>query len=749
VLGGIAVLGCNVAGAQDAAIDLPDVNVTSSRLGTTKPRQPARESAPQESRAPTRVSAPRAAPPKPSGTPVAAPAAAPAGGTGDVKVELPSGITTGTTITGASTTVITSEQIARSPSATVQDILASEPGIQVRSLFGGVNGSQSTVDMRGFGATASSNTLVLINGRRINDIDLAGVDLSTIPRESIDHIEITRGNSGGVLYGDGAVGGVINIVTKTGADLPPSARIAGTFGSFNYAEGAVSANNTWNGPWGKVAASVYGNDISSDGYRHNNQLKQQNGVADFRFIGDQGNGYLTLSADNQHLGLPGGRLVDPSLGINLVATDRQGAATPFDYGDKQGINATAGISRMVAPGTEFVIDGGVRQKKQQAGFFPVDSFCLSVGGLCDSYIDATLTTFSLTPRMTSNHNLAGTPGKLIAGMDIYESIYGSDRANHIGDAPIHHYDLNQLTGALYGMETLTLWNNTDFGFGGRVQRNSLSARDRFDPNAPGAAFSAAPVEGQPLDSEETQYAWHLGLEHRFNQYFALFGRMARSFRLPTVDERVGMSPFGVPTNFDLRTQTSRDYEAGIRVRYGAVELQTSAYLMNLQNEIFFSPATFINTNLDPTRRYGVENIATWQATQDVRFRFGLAYTRAVFVEGPFAGNDVPLVARWTESVGVQWNIYQKYLVLDAVARFVGPRRMDNDSLNVQPLIPSNTVVDLRLGGEYQNFFWSIAVQNLFNVQYFEYAVASTFTLGRYSAYPLPGRVVMLKGGMKF
>jgi iron complex outermembrane receptor protein len=59
------------------------------------------------------------------------------------------------------------------------------------------------------------------------------------------------------------------------------------------------------------------------------------------------------------------------------------------------------------------------------------------------------------------------------------------------------------------------------------------------------------------------------------------------------------------------------------------------------------------------------------------------------------------------------------------------------------------VVDLRLGGEYQNFFWSIAVQNLFNVQYFEYAVASTFTLGRYSAYPLPGRVVMLKGGMKF
>ena len=43
-----------------------------------------------------------------------------------------------------------------------------------------------------------------------------GVDLAAIPRESIERIEITRGNSGVVLYGDGAVGGVINIVTKNG-----------------------------------------------------------------------------------------------------------------------------------------------------------------------------------------------------------------------------------------------------------------------------------------------------------------------------------------------------------------------------------------------------------------------------------------------------------------------------------------------------------------------------------------------------
>src|SRR3954454_14884248 len=159
---------------------------------------------------------------------------------------------TGTIITGASSTVITSQEIERSPGQTVQDLLAREPGIQVTNLFGQINGAQTTVDMRGFGATATSNTLVLINGRRLNDIDIAGVDFSAIPKESIERIEITRGNSGAVLYGDGAVGGVINIITKDGVGLSPWARIQGTFGSYYYVEGNVSANtsaSTSSGNW--------------------------------------------------------------------------------------------------------------------------------------------------------------------------------------------------------------------------------------------------------------------------------------------------------------------------------------------------------------------------------------------------------------------------------------------------------------------------------------------------------------------
>src|ERR1700720_1251017 len=183
-------------------------------------------------------------------------------------------------IVGASTTVITADDIAHSPAQTIQEIIAQAPGVQLTTLYGGVNGAQTNVDLRGFGAFATANTLVLINGRRVNDIDLQGVDFSTIPRDSIQRIEITQGNAGAVLYGDNAVGGVINIVTKTGISGPPiSMRAEAGVGSFNQRLGAVSVTAN-QGPW---STSFFGNGYNSDGYRANNAIAQQNGVGDIRY----------------------------------------------------------------------------------------------------------------------------------------------------------------------------------------------------------------------------------------------------------------------------------------------------------------------------------------------------------------------------------------------------------------------------------------------------------------------------------
>lgn len=641
----------------------------------------------------------------------------------------------GTGIVGTSTSVITAEDIERSPGTTIQDVLAREPGIQTSNLFGAVNGAQSTVDLRGFGVFGAQNTLVLINGRRMNDLDLDQVNFGAIPKNSIERIEITRGNSGAVLYGDNSVGGVINIVTKTPVGGPPSARIEAAYGSFNQREVASSANAS-NGPW---SVSAYGNAIRSDGWRENNQLRQKNGVGEVRYTVEGFGAFLNVTGDDQKLGFPGPRLVTST--FSELATDPRGATTPFNYGNRQGFSVTTGFTRQVNDGLQLIVDGGVRQKKQQAAFFS------SFGSDFDNYVDTTLTMSSFTPRAILTNPLMGLPSKLITGVDVNRADYNSDRPLDAGLPPVHQYNLTQTSAAVYAQETLGIRADTDLSFGGRLHRNNITARDHFDPTA--ALFPFPPVEGLPLDKSEYQYALHAGLEHHFNETFTWFARVARAFRYPNVDERVGMAPYGTPTNFDLKTQTSHDAETGIRVEWNRLSAQSSVYVMDLENEIHFDPINFIDYNLDPTRRYGSETSVRYRLTDAVRLKGGWAYTRAIFRQGPYAGNDVPLVARWTASGGVSWDIWHKWLTLDAVVRYVGPRRMDNDQANFQPLIPAENFLDLRLGGEIDKFFWSVTVQNAFKAYYFDYAAASASTFGTYNAYPLPGRTFMARAGITF
>jgi iron complex outermembrane recepter protein len=656
-------------------------------------------------------------------------------------------------IVGTASTVITADEIAHSPAQTLQEIIAQTPGVQLTSLFGGVNGAKTSVDLRGFGAFATSNTLVLINGRRLNDIDMAGVDFSTIPRDSIERIEITRGNSGAVLYGDNAVGGVINIVLKNGVGGPPVAmRAEAGVGSFNQRLASVStALNS--GPW---STSFYGNAIKSDGYRENNALDQRNGIGNLNYTTPDLKAFLTVTGDDQKLGFPGGRLVDPSIGVNELVTNRRGAATPFDYGNQQGASATAGFTKTLWNGAELIVDGGVRKKDTQSGFFGAVPFASPLPSFSSTYNDASLLTWSITPRLSVKNSIFGMPSAILTGIDYYDATFNQERGAFRGLPATHIYDLSQQTVAGYWQHTIGLVPTTDFSYGARVQNTSLSARDRYDPNAPGCAmFFNCSAQAFPLDSNETQYALHAGLEHRFNSVFSVFGRAARAFRTPTVDERVSSGPafdpffIPLPGDFQLKTQTSHDIEGGFRIKSGGFQMQSSIYAMDLENEIHFNPVLFFNTNLDPTRRYGSETSASLQVSDSLSLRGGLAYTRAVFREGPFAGNDVPLVSRYTAMGGVTWNIWQNYLVFDATVRAWSERIMDNDQANTQSRIPADATVDLKLSGAYDRFFWSVGVNNLFNALYYDYAIASTFTPGRFSAYPLPGRTFMVKAGATF
>ena len=149
-----------------------------------------------------------------------------------------------------------------------------------------------------------------------------------------------------------------------------------------------------------------------------------------------------------------------------------------------------------------------------------------------------------------------------------------------------------------------------------------------------------------------------------------------------------------------------------------------------------------------------ENIATWNATDTLRFKAGLAYTRSVFREGPFAGNDVPLVSRWTGSAGVSWDIYKKYLTVDAVGAFLRPaphgqrlRPTCRCSFPARPwsmfasAVSTRAVLLVVLGAEPVRRALLRIRHQLDRLRHHLPAV------GTYNAYPLPGRTVLAKAGM--
>ena len=370
---------------------------------------------------------------------------------------------------------------------------------------------------------------------------------------------------------------------------------------------------------GPFAAAVFASNFSSNGYRANNRYRQESAVGDFRYTTDIGSYYLNISGDVQHLGLPGARLVQESTGINQLITDPAGATTPYDDTRTHRSSVTTGFTWMLAPGAELIVDGGMRQKEQRAFFF--GSFLDPASPDPKSYFEATLGTSSVTPRLKINSGLFGLPTRALGGVDFYRTGYDSPRSMFREAAPIHRYDLSQMSLATYWQQTVTLPTNTDLAAGYRWQRTSIKASDQLDLSAPGAfPLFCDPVfgcfgdtQGIPLNRHEDNRAYHLGFEHRFNAVLSVFGRHASSFRVPNVDERVGMvtAQNGVPTTFDLRTQRSKDFEGGVRVKAGPLDAQWSIYDMHLVDEIYFryAPGFIVsNTNLDPTRRYGNETI---------------------------------------------------------------------------------------------------------------------------------------------
>jgi outer membrane cobalamin receptor len=151
------------------------------------------------------------------------------------------------------TTVIEMEEF-EGEAKTVEEILDDSVGVQVRR-FGG-RGDPAEISIRG---STSSQVVILLDGVRLNTAQTGSVDLSTIPAELLERIEVSRGG-GSLQTGSDAIGGVVNLVTRRPGGTP---RTTLSLGAESFGTWAGAA--THSGKWGELETSLGYSGFHTDG----------------------------------------------------------------------------------------------------------------------------------------------------------------------------------------------------------------------------------------------------------------------------------------------------------------------------------------------------------------------------------------------------------------------------------------------------------------------------------------------------
>ena len=639
----------------------------------------------------------------------------------------------------ASVTVLTAEDVQKSAARTLPELLSEQVGLTMKDFYGN-NAASTAVDLRGFGATATQNTLVLVDGRRITDADLSGVQWAAIPLAAVERIEILRG-TGAVLYGDGATTGVVNIVTRSPLTQGRRAEVLGRVASYGTLEGQLYGSASTQG-FG-INAVLHGYD--SEGYRDNNRNEQQNAGVNLRW--GLGESYLDLrlGADRQNLRLPGARRVQPSIGLDEYASDPRGAQTPLDWSSRDGTRAGATLGTRFGE-AEFSVGADWRGKSQQS-YYDQSGFPI--------YRDDQLDIAALTPRVRVPFAFAGTRHRLTVGADWYGWRYDSRRSDLPQDIaqPVNRVRVDQDVQGYYLQDAVELARASLLTLGWREERVKYDATDALDPTAPGAGFA---TQAPPAHETQHQHAWEVGLRQALADGNAVFARAQRSFRFVNADE-IYEDDASFTKQFQiLRPQTAHTYELGAERRAGGVFARATLFRMDVEDEIHLDPFTtgVGNRNLPPSRRQGVELESSWQATPTLKLSAAYAYTDARFLEGTLpggafaigsdlsiAGKRVPLVPEHKLNLGVAWDIGARTRLSGALTA-LSEQYMDNDEPNtLGTKIPAFAVVDAKLARDHGRARLSAAVNNLFDERYYTYAVRSAFVADRYAVYPLPGRTL--------
>ena len=511
--------------------------------------------------------------------------------------------------TPASVTVIEAEQIRNREARSLGDLLRGQPGIATA-----VDGSVG-VDpiIRGL---KRDQVLVLVDGVRINAMQppARGSLASYVNVDMIERIEIVRG-PGSVLYGAGAMGGVINIITRGGnfTDEPETrgwSRLGVTSVDDGYRSALGVSLSSPRNVLDLAAARLDTDDYKTgDGDRLDDSGTEQNTYhlryrglmapgheLQFRAQRDERKDVWYLASRNFNEDEPESGTIDPPEGLNTHYTPRQtrdlfelryegelpGAWAPrveasvyrhelsrgnYDWNEQLGRDYRTSD-------TDFKTDGA----RLQTELAPADNQILLVGA--DAW------------------RLRASPVSYFGVVDNDFRPENSPPTQLIDDGQI------QSVGVFAQHETFLDWGTLNLG-------------GRYD-EVEGTADDAFMVPG-PLDTTDYNLSWSAGLVWHLDEAANPYVSFSEGYRSASLLERYLTYPYSDGftwlSNPQLDPERNRTFEIGLRGRLGATRYSVSAYESRIRDYIggqVVADGVKQTTNLDEARIHGIEALVEHQ-----------------------------------------------------------------------------------------------------------------------------------------
>jgi iron complex outermembrane receptor protein len=591
--------------------------------------------------------------------------------------------------------VIDRQEIEQSAAHNLIQLLNGQSGIQISSLYG--DGSQATLDMRGFGPTAGANTLILVDGRRLNNSgDSANPDLNSIDLQRVERIEIIQG-SAGVLFGNHAVGGMINIITREPEAF--SGQISLGAGSYHTSNLYAEISDLFDSG---LSYRISAKQKNSDNYRKQNETERRDLNLRLDYRHSLGRLFLEQQWVEDEQQNPG------SLFAQEVEEDRRQSVPAYidDFTNTDSKISRLGLQQDLSNLWSF--EGEFTYRENDREF--QNSFRTFPGSIATQ--DREVKGFN--PRLIGSLPVPSGELHITAGADFERTDY----ALHTSFGP---QLLDQSVDAVYLQLIAPISDLTTTTVGYRHARID----NQIDTD----------TSSERLDDRVD--VGSIGVTFKPDHSLRLFLRADENYRFATVDEHTNVV-FGQPVG--IENQTGRSYETGIEWHQPNLMTRLIVYRLDLENEISYDASEFVNTNLEKTQRNGASLEGRWQVSPPFSISCSLNYTDPRITDGPFKDNRIPMVASRTARLGGQWK-FASHWELFAQGIFSSKRMASGDFSNRLQELPGYGV--LNTGSHYRNGLWhlSLRIDNLLDKQYANYA-ASGFDTSynqRVGYFPAPER----------